>query len=87
MMTFVIGLISMATSNFIRNSSLPKNRQKCIQKIAIANGKITHNFFDFQKFCAKLSFFTFIASIIQENTCQWSIITMTYKNHVLSSKG
>ena len=68
-MTFVIGSVSMATSNCIRNSSLPKNRQKCIQKMAIANGKITHNFFDFQKFCANMAFLAFIPNIIQDNAC------------------
>ena len=29
--------------------------------------QITHNFFDFQKFCAKLAFFAFIARIIQDD--------------------
>ena len=86
-MTYAICLITLVPSNFIWNSSLPKNRQKCIQKIVVGKGQITHNFFDFQKFCAKLSFFAFIASIIQDNACRWSIITITYKTHVVSSKG
>ena len=66
-MTYVIGFITLVTSDFIWNSSLPKNRHKCIQKIIFGNGQITHNFFDFQKLCAKLSFSAFIASIILDN--------------------
>ena len=60
--------------------------KKCIQKIIVGNGQITHNFFDFRKFCASLAFFAFIQSIIQENACWWSIITTIYKTHALSSK-
>ena len=58
--------------------------KKCIQKIVVGNGQITHNFFDFRKICA---FFAFIQSIIQENACWWSIITTIYKTHASSSKG
>ena len=42
---------------------------KCIQKITVGNGQITHNFFDFQKFCGDLAFFAFIAGRIQDNAC------------------
>ena len=37
--------------------------KKCNQKIIVGNEQITHNFFDFQKFCAKLTFYAFMASI------------------------
>ena len=60
--------------------------KKCIQKIIGGNEQITHNFFDFQKFCAKLTFFAFMASLIQEDACWGSIVTTIYKNHVFSSK-
>ena len=72
-MIYIACLITLITSDFIWNSRLPRNRQKmyskdnswkCIQKIIVGNEQITHNFFDFQKFCAILTFFAFMARLI-----------------------
>ena len=68
-MIYDIGSITQVSFDFIWNSSLPKNRQKSIQKIIVGNGQITLNFSDFRKFCANLAFFTFVTSIIQDNAC------------------
>ena len=50
-------LITLGTSDFINVIQVcPKISLKCIQKIIVGNGKITHKFFDFRKFCADLAF-------------------------------
>ena len=68
-MIYVIGLITVVALDYFWKTHLPKNRQKSIKKMIVGNGQITHNFFDFQKFCANMAFLAFIASIIQDNAC------------------
>ena len=68
-MTCVIRLITLVTSDFDGIQVCPKISLKCIQKIIVGNGQITHNFFDFLKFYADFAFFAFIASRIQDLLC------------------
>ena len=56
-MTCVNCLITLVTSDFIWNSSLPKVGKQYIQKMIVGYGQMTHNFFDFLKFWADLAFF------------------------------
>ena len=53
--------------SYLESKFAQKLATTCTQMIILGNGQITHNFFDFQKFCAKLAFFAFIASIIQDD--------------------